>query len=121
VRLCSEAHTRTNCSTAEAIALTLGISASSKRRRWPSSSGGLSGSSWPKPRATTSTCIAETATRYLRERYAENADARFGIVASSKDKELGRFGISNDYQATKRVKMGPWYGDGDGSPCLADS
>jgi hypothetical protein len=53
---------------------------------------------------------------YLRERYAENADARFGIVASSKDKELVRFGISNDYQTTKRVKMGPWYGDGDGSP-----
>ena len=26
------------------------------------------------------------------------------------------FGISNDYQTTKRVKMGPWYGDGDGSP-----
>jgi hypothetical protein len=36
-------------------------------------------------------------------------------VASSKDKELVRFGISNDYQTTKRVKMGPWYGDGEGS------
>jgi hypothetical protein len=58
----------------------------------------------------------EVAKAYLRERYAENADARFGIVASSKDKELVRFGISNDYQATKRVKMGPWYGDGGGSP-----
>ena len=58
----------------------------------------------------------EVAKAYLRERYAENADARFGIVASSKDKELVRFGISNDYQTTKRVKMGPWYGDGDGSP-----
>jgi hypothetical protein len=58
----------------------------------------------------------EAAKAYLRERYAENADARFGIVASSKDKELVRFGISNDYQTTKRVKMGPWYGDGDGGP-----
>jgi hypothetical protein len=58
----------------------------------------------------------EVAKAYLRERYAENADARFGIVASSKDKDLVRFGISNDYQTTKRVKMGPWYGDGDGSP-----
>jgi hypothetical protein len=58
----------------------------------------------------------ELAKVYLRERYAENADARFGVVASSKDKELVRFGISNDYQTTKRVKMGPWYGEGDGSP-----
>lgn len=53
---------------------------------------------------------------YLRDRYAENVDARFGIVASSKDKELTRFGISNDFQTTKRVKMGPWYGDGEESP-----
>lgn len=52
---------------------------------------------------------------YLRERYAENADARFGIVASSKDKALVRFGVENDYQATKRVKMGPWYGDSESS------
>ena len=58
----------------------------------------------------------EVAKAYLRERYAENADARFGIMASSKDKALVRFGISNDYQTTKRVKMGPWYGEGDTSP-----
>jgi hypothetical protein len=57
----------------------------------------------------------EVAKGYLRERYAENADARFGIIASSKDKQLVNFGISNDYQSTKRVRMGPWYGDGDGS------
>jgi hypothetical protein len=49
----------------------------------------------------------EVAKAYLRDRYAENAEARFGIVASSKDKELVRFGISNDYQSTMRVKMGP--------------
>jgi hypothetical protein len=58
----------------------------------------------------------EVAKAYLRERYAENADARFGIMASSKDKALVGFGISNDYQTTKRVKMGPWYGEGDASP-----
>ena len=49
---------------------------------------------------------------YLRERYAENADARFGIMASSKDKDLPRFGVDNDFQTTKRVKEGPWYADG---------
>lgn len=48
---------------------------------------------------------------YLRERYRDDPDARFGIVASSKDKDLERFGIANDFQSTKRVKFGPWYAD----------
>jgi DUF2075 family protein len=46
------------------------------------------------------------------DRYSENADARFGILASSKDKDLQRLGIPNDYQSTKRLRVGPWYGDG---------
>jgi Uncharacterized conserved protein (DUF2075) len=58
----------------------------------------------------------EVAKAYLRERYAENPDARFGIVASARDKSLPEFGVENDFQSTKRVKMGPWYGDGDASP-----
>jgi Uncharacterized conserved protein (DUF2075) len=58
----------------------------------------------------------ETAKTYLRDRYTENPDARFGIVASSKDKSLVTFGVFNDFQSTKRVKKGPWYGDGDSSP-----
>ncbi|MFN7917877.1 MAG: DNA/RNA helicase domain-containing protein [Vicinamibacterales bacterium] len=53
---------------------------------------------------------------YLRERYAENPDARFGIVASARDKSLQAFGVNNDFQSTKRTKFGPWYGDGDESP-----
>lgn len=48
---------------------------------------------------------------YLRERYRDDPNARFGIVASSKDKALERFGIANDFQSTKRVKFGPWYAD----------
>jgi len=58
----------------------------------------------------------ELAKAYLRERYAENPDARFGIVASSKDKLLVNFGVLNDFQSTKRVPMGPWYGDDASSP-----
>jgi hypothetical protein len=50
---------------------------------------------------------------YLRERYREDRDARFGLVASSKDKDLGRFGVLNDFQSTKRVRVGPWYGDAE--------
>jgi hypothetical protein len=53
----------------------------------------------------------EVAKRYLRDRYAPHRAARFGIVASSRDKELPNFGIANDFQATKNVRVGPWYGD----------
>lgn len=58
----------------------------------------------------------ETARTYLRDRYAENPDARFGIVASSRDRDLYRFGIPNDFQATRRMRNGPWYGDDEAAP-----
>lgn len=50
---------------------------------------------------------------YLHERYKENADARYGLVASSRDRDLVRFGVQNDFQTTKRLKFGPWYGDSE--------
>ncbi|HSK48371.1 MAG TPA: DNA/RNA helicase domain-containing protein [Coriobacteriia bacterium] len=50
---------------------------------------------------------------YLRERYKEDRDARFGLIASSKDRDLVHWGVPNDFQSTKRVKLGPWYGDGE--------
>jgi hypothetical protein len=53
---------------------------------------------------------------YLKERYAENPYARYGLVASSKDQDLERFGIANDYQSTKRVRYGPWYSDTEDAP-----
>jgi hypothetical protein len=53
----------------------------------------------------------DTAKAYLRERYADNPEARFGLVASSRDRDLERFGVPNDYQSTKRMRNGPWYGD----------
>lgn len=52
--------------------------------------------------------IAKT---YLRERYADDQDARFGLIASSRDRDLVRFGVPNDFQSTKRIHYGPWYGD----------
>jgi Uncharacterized conserved protein (DUF2075) len=52
---------------------------------------------------------------YLHERYADDADARFGIVASSRDRDLVKFGVKNDFQSTKRVRYGPWYGDEEAS------
>lgn len=53
----------------------------------------------------------ETAKTYLRERYADDRQARFGLIASSKDRDLVSFGVLNDFQSTKRVRFGPWYGE----------
>lgn len=58
----------------------------------------------------------ETAKAYLRARYAEDPDARYGLVASSKDRDLTRYGVMNDFQSTKRVQYGPWFGTGDEDP-----
>lgn len=55
----------------------------------------------------------DTAKWYLRERYAESPRARFGLLASSRDKDLPAFGINNDFQATKRVRLGPWFTAGE--------
>ncbi len=46
---------------------------------------------------------------YLRDRYSEMPKARFGILASSRDRDLEPFGIMNDYMSTKNVKIGPWF------------
>lgn len=53
----------------------------------------------------------DTAKNYLRERYADDRRARFGLIASSKDRDLQSFGVPNDFQSTKNVRIGPWYGD----------
>jgi hypothetical protein len=56
------------------------------------------------------------ARKYLQERYRENPLARFGVLASSRDKDLVRFGIGNDYAATRNLRYGPWYGEGIDGP-----
>ena len=58
----------------------------------------------------------EVATRYLRDRYAEDPDARFGLVASSRDQDLSRFDVANDWNTTKQLRFGPWYGDREEDP-----
>ncbi len=58
----------------------------------------------------------EIAKQYLRDRYDQHADARFGIIASSKDKVLeALYGVPTGFQATKRVRRGPWFVDGEES------
>jgi hypothetical protein len=58
----------------------------------------------------------DTARQYLHQRYAKHPEARYGIIASSKDKDLEKWDIPNDFQSTKRVKLGPWYTDPLGHP-----
>ena len=64
----------------------------------------------------------DQAKAYLKDRYANHAEARFGLVASSRDKDLeGACGIPNGWNATRLVKYGPWYNDpenhGEGRSC----
>ncbi|MXY00632.1 MAG: DUF2075 domain-containing protein [Chloroflexi bacterium] len=58
----------------------------------------------------------EKAKRYLRERYADDPEARYGLIASSRDRDLAGFGIPNDWQSTRRVRYGPWYNDREDDP-----
>jgi hypothetical protein len=46
---------------------------------------------------------------YVRERYSGHPAARYGLLASSKDRWLPAFGVDNSFQTTKRLRVGPWY------------
>ena len=58
----------------------------------------------------------DIAKNYLRDRYQDNPNATFGLVASSRDRDLQSFGISNDYLSTRAVRYGPWYNDDESDP-----
>jgi len=62
-------------------------------------------------RLTRTLAVAEN---YLRDRYREDPAARFGIIASSRDKDLPSFGIEPNSQMLGRY--GPWYGDAEDEP-----
>ena len=53
----------------------------------------------------------DAAKSYISRRYEDSPEARYGILASSKDKNLVDFGVDNSFQTTKRLKVGPWYND----------
>jgi hypothetical protein len=53
----------------------------------------------------------ECAKQYLRDRYRDAPGHRYGLLASSRDRLLPSFRVYNDFQATKRVRFGPWYGE----------
>ncbi|MDP6035752.1 MAG: DUF2075 domain-containing protein, partial [Verrucomicrobiota bacterium] len=45
------------------------------------------------------------------DRYSESPEARFGIIASSRDKALNKLGITNDWNSKPRI--GPWFSEGE--------
>ena len=51
------------------------------------------------------------ATNYVKERYKGQEDKRYGLLASSKAKNLPKWGIHNEYNYTKNMREGPWYND----------
>lgn len=56
----------------------------------------------------------DRAKAYLTERYSDNPDARYGMLASSKDKDLVKFGIPKGFKSPGEVgpgKYGRWYSD----------
>lgn len=58
----------------------------------------------------------EVCKAYVRSRYAEEIDKRYGLMASSKAKNLKAWGVDNEWGATRRLKVGPWYNDPPDSP-----
>jgi hypothetical protein len=46
---------------------------------------------------------------YLRTRYAEEPDKRYGLMVSSHAKEPRKYGFDNHFMAIQRLKVGPWF------------
>ncbi len=58
----------------------------------------------------------ELAKAYCRDRYQTQLDKRYGLLASSRARNLTQYGVNNDYLATKKLKVGAWYVDPAESP-----
>jgi hypothetical protein len=58
----------------------------------------------------------DSAKSYLRARYRDDKQARFGMTASARDSLLAKFGVPNDWYSTKAVRTGPWFAEGDDDP-----
>lgn len=53
----------------------------------------------------------EAARGYARQRFGGEPDRRFGLLTSSKARNLFTFGLDPGWEATRRIKIGPWYND----------
>lgn len=75
----------------------------------PASMASLGETLWEEGYRLLLTRDLDVAKSYARSRFANEPDARYGLLASSKAKDLPEFGIDNTFQTTKRLRVGPWY------------
>lgn len=54
----------------------------------------------------------DAARGYARDRFGGEIDRRYGILASSKARNLDELGLDPGFQATKRIQVGRWFNDG---------
>ncbi|MDP1823190.1 MAG: DUF2075 domain-containing protein [Archangium sp.] len=54
----------------------------------------------------------DAAKAYARDRFGGELERRFGLLASSKAKNLLQHGIDPGFQATKLIRIGNWFNDG---------
>jgi len=60
----------------------------------------------------------EKAKRYVRNRYFEDRNKRYGLIASSRSKILPRFGVDTSYNATSTLNIAKWFNE---DPAHAES
>lgn len=51
------------------------------------------------------------ANEYFAQRYENEPEKKYGLIASAKAKNLEKYGIDNSYFATRKVSTGQWYAD----------
>jgi hypothetical protein len=61
----------------------------------------------------------EDAKQYVTQRFEGESGKRYGIIASSKDRILPKYGINNGFHETKQVKNAKWYNNnlGEAGSC----
>ena len=52
----------------------------------------------------------------MTQRFEGESGKRYGIIASSKDRILPKYGINNGFHETKQVKNAKWYNNNLGEP-----
>jgi hypothetical protein len=59
----------------------------------------------------------ERARQYLWSRYADQTDARYGLLASARSQgHLPKWGVDSSFPATKKVRVARWYNEPHGHP-----
>jgi DUF2075 family protein len=51
------------------------------------------------------------AANYVKSRYQGEEEKRYGLMASSKAKNLAVYGLNTDWNCTRNLKVGQWYND----------